>query len=232
MRALHQQISESRFKDVFIFVHGFNNTFEDAARRAAQLAYDLDFDGTPMLYSWPSQGSATAYAMDEAAVGISGRRLADFMETVVAQSGAQRIHLIAHSMGNRALLEALQTYLAKRAPDNRQHIFGQIVFTAPDVDRDYFIDAIDPLRRIAADRITCTRPTMTTRCAARSSCMAHRAPAPPATSSFVWPASTPSTCRPSRPTPRATPTSRPMPAPFLTYSDCCGAATLLRSAAA
>ena len=153
VRALHQQVGESRFKDIFIFVHGFNNTFEDAARRTAQMAYDLDFDGTPMLYSWPSQGSATAYAVDEAAVGISGRRLADFLETVVAQSGAQRIHLIAHSMGNRALIEALQTYLAKRAPENRQHIFGQIVFTAPDVDRDYFSDAIQSLAQ-AAERVT------------------------------------------------------------------------------
>ena len=90
-----------------------------AARRVAQLAYDLDFDGTPMLYSWPSQASPTAYAVDEAAVGISGRRMADFLETVVAQSGAEHIHLIAHSMGNRALIEALQTYLARRAPENR-----------------------------------------------------------------------------------------------------------------
>jgi esterase/lipase superfamily enzyme len=153
VRQLHQQISESRFKDVFIFVHGYNNTFEDAARRTAQMAYDLDFDGTPMLYSWPSQGNATAYAVDEAAVGISGRRLADFLETVVTLSGAQRIHLIAHSMGNRALIEALQTYLAKRAPENRGHIFGQIVFTAPDVDRDYFTDAIPSLAG-SAERVT------------------------------------------------------------------------------
>lgn len=153
VRQLHQQISESRLKDVFIFVHGYNNTFEDAARRTAQMAYDLDFDGTPMLYSWPSQGNATAYAVDEAAVGISGRRLADFLETVVTLSGAQRIHLIAHSMGNRALIEALQTYLAKRAPENRRHIFGQIVFTAPDVDRDYFTDAIPSLAG-SAERVT------------------------------------------------------------------------------
>jgi pimeloyl-ACP methyl ester carboxylesterase len=134
-------------------VHGFNNTFEDAARRAAQMAYDLDFDGTPILYSWPSQGFVAAYAADEAAVGISGRKMADFLETVVSQSGAQRIHVLAHSMGNRALIEAMQTYLAKRAPNERQHIFGQIVFTAPDVDRDYFIDAIDSLRG-TAERVT------------------------------------------------------------------------------
>jgi esterase/lipase superfamily enzyme len=153
VRTLRQQVKDSPSKDLFIFVHGFNNTFEDAARRAAQMAYDLDFDGTPLLYSWPSQGSATAYAVDEAAVGISGRKMADFLETVVAQSGAERIHLLAHSMGNRALIEALQTYLAKRAPDRQQHIFGQIVFTAPDVDRDYFVDAIGPLRS-AAERVT------------------------------------------------------------------------------
>ncbi len=151
--ALRQQIKDSPSRDLFIFVHGFNNTFEDAARRAAQLVYDLDFDGTPLLYSWPSQGSATAYAVDEASVGISGRKMADFLETVVDQSGAQRIHILAHSMGNRALIEALQTYLAKRAPDKRQHIFGQIVFTAPDVDKDYFEDVIQSLQG-SAERIT------------------------------------------------------------------------------
>jgi pimeloyl-ACP methyl ester carboxylesterase len=151
--ALRQQVKSSPSKDLFIFVHGFNNTFEDAARRAAQLVYDLDFDGTPLLYSWPSQGSATAYAVDEAAVGISGRKMADFLDTVVDQSGAERIHLLAHSMGNRALIEALQTYLAKRAPDKRQHIFGQIVFTAPDVDKDYFVDVMQSLQG-SAERVT------------------------------------------------------------------------------
>jgi esterase/lipase superfamily enzyme len=153
VQSLQAQIKASRSQDVFIFVHGFNNTFEDAARRAAQLAYDLDFDGTPVLYSWPSQGSATAYAIDEAAVGISGRKLADFLEVIVAQSGARRVHMLAHSMGNRALIEALQTYLARRAPNDRQHVFGQIVFTAPDVDRDYFVDAIRSLDR-SAERVT------------------------------------------------------------------------------
>ncbi len=153
MRTLRQQVKDSPSKDLFIFVHGFNNTFEDAARRAAQMAYDLDLDGTPLLYSWPSQASLTAYTVDENVVGISGRKMADFLDTVVALSGAERIHLLAHSMGNRALIEALQTYLARRAPEQRQHIFGQIVFTAPDVDRDYFIDAIDSLRG-SAERVT------------------------------------------------------------------------------
>jgi tetratricopeptide (TPR) repeat protein len=104
LNALRAQIKQAPSKDVFIFVHGFNSTFEDAARRCAQLAYDLDFDGTPMMFSWASAGSATAYIKDEATVTASGRKMAQMLDDVVAQSGAERIHLIAHSMGNRALI--------------------------------------------------------------------------------------------------------------------------------
>ena len=150
---LRQQIKDSPSQDVFIFVHGFNSTFEDAARRCAQLAYDLDFDGTPMMFSWASAGSATAYMKDEATVTASGRKMAQMLDDVVARSGARRVHLIAHSMGNRALMEALQTYLARRAPAERRDIFDQIVFTAPDVDREYFVNAIDSLAP-AAKRVT------------------------------------------------------------------------------
>jgi esterase/lipase superfamily enzyme len=173
VRALHQQIIDSPSRDVFIFVHGYNNTFEDAARRAAQMAYDLDFDGTPIVYSWPSRGSALSYFADEATVQISGEKLAEFLDTVVAQSGAERIHLLAHSMGNRALIEALKTFLAERAPDKRQKIFGQIVFTAPDVDRDYFMDAFKSLRG-AAERVTLYASANDR--ALRTSQFFHRAP--------------------------------------------------------
>lgn len=153
VRALQQQIKDAPSKDVFIFVHGYNNTFEDAARRAAQMAYDLDFDGTPIVYSWPSRGSTMAYFADEATVQVSGDKVAEFLDTIVTQSGAERIHLLAHSMGNRALIEALKTFLANRGPQNRQRVFGQIVFTAPDVDRDYFIGAIKLLKG-SAERVT------------------------------------------------------------------------------
>ena len=40
-----------------LFVHGFNVTFDDAARQTAQIAYDLRFHGSPVFYSWPSQGN-------------------------------------------------------------------------------------------------------------------------------------------------------------------------------
>ncbi len=51
--------------DALVFIHGYRVRFEDAARRAAQLAYDLQFPGVPMLYSWPSEARASRYAVDE-----------------------------------------------------------------------------------------------------------------------------------------------------------------------
>ena len=135
---LGKYIGAAPSKDAFVFIHGYNSSFEDAARRAAQLAYDLDFDGTPMMYSWPSRASTSAYTVDEAVVRVSGQKLSRFLEDVVAKSGAERIHPIAHSMGNRALIEALQALNARSDTAERPALFDQIVFTAPDVDRDVF----------------------------------------------------------------------------------------------
>lgn len=172
---LHAYIQDSPSKDVFLFVHGYNSSFSDAALRTAQLAYDLDFDGTPMMFSWPSQGSTTGYTVDEAVVRVSGRKMADFMTTIVDDAGADRIHLIAHSMGNRALIEALQTWVVRRgdSDSDADTAFDQIVFTAPDVDRDYFVDVIEPIRSVA-NRITLY--TSENDLALKTSAMLHGAP--------------------------------------------------------
>lgn len=146
---LRDYIDNSPTNDIFLFIHGYSNSFEDAARRAAQLAYDLDFDGTPMFFSWPSQGSSAAYTVDEAAVRPSGRILARMLDNVIERTNAARIHLIAHSMGNRALIEALQTYVLMRGIEDSREAFDQVVFTAPDVDRDYFMEVMNSIGQVA-----------------------------------------------------------------------------------
>ncbi len=59
------RVKKSAGKSAFVFVHGYNVTFADAARRTAQMAYDLGFDGAPVFYSWPSQASYASYKVDE-----------------------------------------------------------------------------------------------------------------------------------------------------------------------
>jgi tetratricopeptide (TPR) repeat protein len=48
-------------KQVFVFVPGFNVSFENALRRTAQIAYDVDFDGAAFLFSWPSGSGLASY---------------------------------------------------------------------------------------------------------------------------------------------------------------------------
>ena len=132
-------VSASPGKEAFVFVHGYNVTFEDAAIRTAQLAYDFGFKGAPIFYSWPSRGSLFGYLDDEQSVEQTVGGLKQFLQDVSTTSGATVVHLIAHSMGNRALLPAL----SQLAGDPQFKDFGKfntVVFAAPDVDRDVFMN--------------------------------------------------------------------------------------------
>ena len=121
------------------FLHGFNVTFEDAAIRAAQIGVDLKVPGATAFFSWPSRGSVVAYPADEASIEASERAITDFLVDFTANCGADKVHLIAHSMGNRGLLRALQRIVANAQTRGRVK-FGQIFLAAPDVDRDLFLD--------------------------------------------------------------------------------------------
>lgn len=133
------RVAGSENKDAFVFVHGYNVSFEDAAQRTAQLAYDLRFKGAPILYSWPSTARLFGYLDDEKSVALSVGNLKEFLSTVSKRSGAKRVHLIAHSMGNRALLPALEE-LEKEESTKDPALFHQIILAAPDVDRDAFVE--------------------------------------------------------------------------------------------
>jgi esterase/lipase superfamily enzyme len=121
------------------FLHGFNVTFEDAAVRAAQIGCDLKVAGATAFFSWPSRGSVTAYPADEATIEASERAITDFLVDFATNCGAEKAHVIAHSMGNRGLLRALQR-IAANAETRGKVKFGQIFLAAPDVDRDLFLD--------------------------------------------------------------------------------------------
>ena len=149
---VRSDLAEKSATDAFVFVHGYNVSFDAAAKRTAQLAYDMNFSGVPILYSWPSRGATTGYIADTAVVRHSGRRLTQFLEDFVSQTGAKNIHIIAHSMGNRAVTDALELMAVKR-PDLESPVFGQVIFAAPDVDRGLF-NAMLPTIRPLARRLT------------------------------------------------------------------------------
>lgn len=137
--------------DLFVFVHGYNVEFSEAAMRTAQMAFDLKFPGVPMFYSWPSNGTLRGYSDDQRNADASAVPLAEFLTCVATETGARRIHLIAHSLGNRALVGALARL--GQTPETPVR-FNQVVFAAPDLDAAQFATDIAPRIRPVVQRVT------------------------------------------------------------------------------
>ncbi len=118
-------------RGLLVFTHGYNVTFEEAARRAAQFAFDIQFKGRIILFSWPSQGALLGYGADEERALLSAPEFHGFLQSI-EHGPWGKVHLLAHSMGNRVLLYGL----AGGAWPNRK--LGQVLFVAADVYVDLF----------------------------------------------------------------------------------------------
>jgi esterase/lipase superfamily enzyme len=117
-------------KEVFVFVHGFNNSFDEAIFRAAQISNDTGFDGVPIVYDWPSWSEKRDYIADKTAIISSVQGIEALLTDVANRTGATKINLIAHSMGNFGLLTALQDLVhSQRLPS-----INQLILAAPDID--------------------------------------------------------------------------------------------------
>lgn len=129
-------------ESVLVFVHGYNNRFEHAAFRVAQIVHDLKYPGVPIFWSWPSQGEEESYLIDKTEAERSVSRLADFLRLIKKRSGTKRVQLLAHSMGSWVLTRAVKS-LEIEAGSNEK-LFELIVLGAPDIDADVFKKEIAP----------------------------------------------------------------------------------------
>ena len=140
--------ASKRYKDhAFIFVHGYNTSFDYAVYRTAQIAYDLKFDGAPFAYSWPSGGGIASYTYDRESSGQAEPYLREFMEMVINKTGAKSVSVIAHSMGNQPTLQVLRE-LRRSKPDDVR--ISQVILAAPDVDRDNFENIAREIKGLAS----------------------------------------------------------------------------------
>jgi esterase/lipase superfamily enzyme len=132
---LQSALHGSSSHDALLFVHGYNTSFDEACRRAAQLAYETKFNGIILLYSWPSHNSWLKYAADEEMVEWSQPHFNGFLKNILSLKGIQKVTIVAHSMGNRLILRALCSDLLSKG-ESRQ--IGEVVLAAPDVNRLVF----------------------------------------------------------------------------------------------
>jgi esterase/lipase superfamily enzyme len=153
LRRVSGRIDASPKREALVFIHGFNTTFEYATRRAAQVSADLGFNGAPIVFSWPSAGSSgpLAYQRDGRNADLSGEALYQFLQDLMGTTPELRLHLIAHSMGNRILSAALDQFA--RAGSTPARRFQQIAWMAPDIDAELF-RRVAPRLAPTAQRLT------------------------------------------------------------------------------
>jgi len=130
--------------DALVFVHGYNTSFNDALLREAQIVWDLQFAGLPVLFSWPSRGKVLDYEYDrESALGARSDFI-DLLKILKKEHGIERVHVVAHSMGNLVALDALSSYSQTQDPIK----ISQVIMAAPDVDSDQFRGIIPKIHKI------------------------------------------------------------------------------------
>jgi esterase/lipase superfamily enzyme len=149
---LRQQMQTPHAAEAFVFIHGYNVRFDDALKRTAQLAVDLQLPGPAICYSWPSRGVVAGYAADEATVSWTAPHLERLFLDIRQRTGCRSLNVLAHSMGNRALLEAAER-VALRSPEPPK-LLDQVVLAAPDVDAPTFIARYSPAVRSVARQVT------------------------------------------------------------------------------
>lgn len=143
--------------NLLVFIHGADNSFEDAIKRAAFNREWFADSGsaaantTIVTFTWPSSNKYFTpghdpkheYLADQVQAGKSHHHLAQFLKVIeqlraalLAAHPAARVFLMAHSMGNFALQGAVQGWFDDHGPGDR--IFDQVFLAAPDEVRDSF----------------------------------------------------------------------------------------------
>ena len=133
----------------FVFVHGINNSFSDAAERLTQLVVDLNVKGVPLLFSWPSETGAPvirvtpgAYIRVLSHARASEQYFAQAIDDVLG-SHEYTFDLLAHSMGTLVAFDVLSSRPSKdvRSLDPvapAAHVLPNVVLAAPDIGMNYF----------------------------------------------------------------------------------------------
>ena len=128
---------------ILIFVHGYNNQFHQAAYSAAKLAASFGEDVVPVFYSWPSKGTIAGYFYDENEVDTASWHFVNLIAELHERMPLVEIDIIAHSMGNRVALGALQTFPSKITAEptgifQQPFKFASVALVAADVDRNAY----------------------------------------------------------------------------------------------
>jgi esterase/lipase superfamily enzyme len=136
--AIARTAKEMRRDKALVFVHGFNNRFDDAAYRLAQIVQDSRAPVIPVLFSWPSRGavSLNAYQYDRDSASQSRQALEEVLDTVALSPGVKEVTVLCHSMGCQLTMEALRSRSIRTGKIGAK--IRNVLLVAPDLDFNLF----------------------------------------------------------------------------------------------
>lgn len=140
---------EALGRDVGIFVHGFNNNFQESLFRAAQLTVDVNVARSAILFTWPSKAAITGYLADKDAVTFSRDALARLVERVAADHRVRGVKLYAHSMGSWLTMESVRQIRIARGERTLAKLLD-LTLAAPDIDAEVFLQQLRVVGRLGS----------------------------------------------------------------------------------
>jgi esterase/lipase superfamily enzyme len=147
--ALTAAAKRTRRSKAMVFVHGFNNRFDDAAYRLAQIVQDSKAPVVPVLFSWPSRGmvSLSAYQYDRESAVQSRHALEEVLDTVALSPRIKEVTVLCHSMGCLLTMEALRSRSARAGKIGAK--VSNVLLVAPDLDVNVFREQ---MRQLGSNR--------------------------------------------------------------------------------
>ncbi|MEW6436652.1 MAG: alpha/beta fold hydrolase [Pseudomonadota bacterium] len=131
-------------RDVLLYVHGFNTSFDAARFRLAQIVTDGRFGGIPILFTWPATNSVFDYEAARESATASRDSLANLLKDLSEVPDIGRIHILAHSMGTWLTMEALRQRAIAGSPSLNGKL-GLVMLAAPDIDLSVFRSQLSEL---------------------------------------------------------------------------------------
>ncbi len=127
--------------EVVLFIHGYNNDFENAAQTLAELWHFLGREHVPILYTWPAgRGGPSGYIYDRESGEFTVHHLKTLIRSLYDNPEIKRVHMIAHSRGTDVLTSAIRelSLVARAAGETPTDKLrdSHVVLAAPDLDLD------------------------------------------------------------------------------------------------
>ena len=140
----HQELTRrlefSRRKEVVFYIHGYNNTFEDAVTALAELSHFGGREAIPVAYTWPAgrPGWLRGYVYDRESSEFTVHHLKESIRMVSGWPEVERIHIVAHSRGTDIALSAVRELFidawARGISPKEEFRIENLVLIAPDLD--------------------------------------------------------------------------------------------------